>query len=438
MERGVPPSDATRRGRTDPGGRRRPCPAPPVDRIASRCVHRAIDVTAERAATPGCSGVAHLNNAGAALPTGETLAAQMEHLRAESELGGYEAAKAAADRLVDVRDAAATLLGAGRGEVVVTGSDTQSWTKAIWGLALGGGIGRGQRILVDRIAYDSHYLGLVQICRLTGATLEVVESTPVGALDLDSLSGALAAGGVALAALTHVGTHRGLVNPVEEAGGACRQAGVPFFLDACQSAGQIEVDVGRIGCQVATATGRKWLRGPRGTGLLYVDSAFAESLEPPGIGWSSAIWEDAHHYRLRDGTDRFLDFEVPVAAHLALGRAIDHVLALGIEAISARIGVLAEGLRRDLSNLAGVRVHDGGERRSGIVSFTVEGVEPAAVAAAASDRGINVSVSEAPWARLDMSPPNPTAVVRASPHYYNTEEETGRLVDTVGSLDHRA
>ncbi len=390
-----------------------------------------IDVSAERAATPGCSRVAHLNNAGAALTTRATLAVLVDHLREESERGGYEAAAAAAGRLAAVRTSAARLLGAAEGDVVVTGSDTQAWTKALWGFALGGGVGRDQRILVDRIAYDSHYLGLLQVCALTGGSIAVVTSSPDGTLDLDALTRALDGGRVALAALTHIGTHRGLVNPVEAAGEACRQAGVPFFLDACQSVGQIPVDVARIGCDVATATGRKWLRGPRGTGLLYVESAFAERFEPPGIGWSSAVWEDADHYHLRDGTDRFLDFEVPVAAHLALGQAIDHALALGVEAIGARVTGLAELLRRQLAEIGGVTVHDGGSRRSGIVTFTVAGAEPATVSAAASARGINVSVSEAPWALLDMSPPHPTAVVRASPHYYNTEDELGRLVDTV-------
>jgi cysteine desulfurase / selenocysteine lyase len=393
-----------------------------------------IDVAAERAATPGCSRVAHLNNAGAALPTRATLETLVDHLRAESELGGYEAAAAASGRLAAVRAAGARLLGAADGDVVVTGSDTQSWTKAVWGFVLGGNLKPGQRVLVDRIAYDSHYLALLQACRLTGGTVGVVASTPDGTIDLDALAVAVGNGGVALAALTHVGTHRGLINPVEEAGEICHRAGVPFFLDACQSVGQIHVDVARIGCAVATATGRKWLRGPRGTGLLYVEPTFADRLEPPGIGWSSAVWTDAETYRLRDGADRFLDFEVPVAAHLAFGVAIDHALLVGVDNIRARIDGLAEGLRRRLMDVPRVTVHDGGTRRSGIVTFTAGDTEPAALAAAASSRGINVSVSEAPWARLDMVPPNPPAVVRASPHYYNTEDELERLVETVRSV----
>ena len=327
----------------------------------------AIDLAAERAATPGCARVTHLNNAGAALPTAATLDAQIEYLRIEAERGGYEAAVAVGDRLAAVRSSAGRLLRAASDEVIVAGSDTQAWTKAVWGFFLGGGVGSGHSLLVDRLAYDSHYLGLLQVSEVAGATVEVVPSLADGTVDLGALGDRLAAGAgpVALVALTHVGTHRGLVNPVEDAGALCRRAGVPYFLDACQSVGQLPVDVHAIGCDVATATGRKWLRGPRGTGLLFVRSDFAERLHPPGIGWSAALWEDADHYRFRPGAERFVEFEVPVGAHLALGVAIEHTLALGVEAIAARVGSLAERLRLDLASLPGVEVHDGGRGARG-------------------------------------------------------------------------
>jgi cysteine desulfurase/selenocysteine lyase len=393
-----------------------------------------IDVEAERAVTPGCASVCHLNNAGAALPGAATLATMVDHLHLESERGGYEAAAAVADRLSAVRHSAARLVGAGPDEVVLTGSDTQGWTKALWGLALGGGIAPGRILLVDRLAYDSHYLGLRQVAELTGATIDVVPSTDDGTLSLEALAERIDPGRAALVALTHVGTHRGLVNPVAEAGMLVRRAGVPYFLDACQSVGQLPVDVAAIGCDVATATGRKWLRGPRGTGFLFVRTELAERLAPPGIGWSAARWEDADHYRLRPGTERFAEFEIPVAAHLALGTAIDHAVALGLVAIAERVGGLAEQLRADLSGLAGVTVHDGGVRRSGIVTFTVEGVAPIAVVEGAAAAGINVSASDASMYRLDLEAPNPTSRVRASPHYYNTEEELARFVEVVGTL----
>jgi len=392
-------------------------------------VHGAIDVDAERAATPGASRVAHLNNAGASLPTSATLEAVIDHLRLESERGGYEAAGLVADRLAAVRASAARLLGAGPDDVVVTGSDTQAWTKALWGFALGGGIPAGTRILADRIAYDSHYLGLLQVGAMTGASIDVVPSRADGTIDLQALEVALGDGRVALATVTHVGTHRGLVNPVAEAGALCRRAGVPFFLDACQSLGQLPVDVVAIGCDVATATGRKWVRGPRGTGLLYVRPGFAERLDPPGIGGSAALWDDAAHYRLLPGAQRCAEFEVSVATHLGLGVALDHVLELGPDAIAERVDGLAERLRRSLSGLDGVAVHDGGTRRSGIVTFTVDPVPAEAVVAGARMAGVNVTASGAASARLDDT--NPDAVVRASPHYYNTTEELDRLVEVV-------
>ena len=393
-----------------------------------------IDVAAERAATPGCSTVAHLNNAGAGLLSAATLDAEIEYLRFEAERGGYEAADAVADRLAALRSSAALLFHARPSEMEVAGSDTQAWTKVVWGYFLGGGIGRGQRLLVDRISYDSHYLGLLQICELAGATIEVVPSVENGTVDLDALATLLGSGPVALVALTHIGTHRGLVNPVEDAGALCRGASVPYFVDACQSVGQLPVDTGAIGCDVATATGRKWLRGPRGTGLIFVRSDFADRLRPPGIGHSSAEWEDSARYRYRSAAARFAEFEVPIAAHLGLGVAIDHALDLGIDTIAQRVGVLGEQLRHDLGSLPGVAVHDGGGRRSGIVTFTVEDVAPAAVSGAASAAGINVSVSDAAWARLDMVAPDPTTKVRASPHYYNTEDDLARLVAVVDSL----
>ncbi len=394
----------------------------------------AIDVGAERAATPGCAHVAHLNNAGAALPTTATLDTVVAHLHREARHGGYEAAAEVADAYAAVQVSLATLVGAGPDEVTITGSDTHGWGKALWGYALAGGLGPDRRILVDRMAYDSHYLGLLQVCELTGASIDVVPSEPDGTLDLDALSAALGSGNAALVSVTHVGTHRGLVNPVAAAGGLCRAVGVPYYLDACQSIGQLPVDVGRIGCDVLTGTGRKWLRGPRGTGILYVRAGFAEGLRPPGVDGVSALWDDPSHYRLRSGAQRFAEFEVPVALHLGLGTAVDHVLELGIDAIAARVAILGEELRAQLGALAGVTVHDGGKERCGIVTFTVDGSGPVAVKEAASSAGVNLSVTEASAARLDLAAPGPTTVVRASPHYYNAEDELGRLVNVVAGL----
>ena len=393
-----------------------------------------LDIAAERAATPGCATIAHLNNAGAALPSAATLDTVITHLRLEAEIGGYEAESAVWDVVTAVRTSAATLLGGTIDDVAITGSDTEGFTKALWGVHLGGGLQPGRRILVDRIAYDSHYMGLLQVSELAGTTIEAVPSTTDGTLDLDALAAALAGGDIALASLTHVGTHRGLVNPVAEASRLCRQAGAITFVDACQSVGQLPVDVGAIGCDVLTGTGRKWLRGPRGTGFVYVRAGFISSLRPVGIDGRSATWDEVNHYRMEDGAQRFIPFETPVAMRLGLGTAIDHALDLGIATIADRVGTAAEGLRTRLAGIDGVAVHDGGRLRCGIVTFTVDGHSPMEVATTARAAGINVSVTNRPATRLDLGGERPSEVVRASPHYYNTSDELDRLAEVVSGL----
>ncbi len=393
-----------------------------------------IDVAAERRRTPGATHRAHLNHAGAALPTRETLDAVIGHLEGEALVGGYAAAAAAADRLAAVRTSAADLLGAEPHEVAIVGSDTQAWTKAFWGFVLAGGIDPRQRVLVDRIVYVSHHMAILAASRHVGFGVDVVASEPDGTLDLGALADELDRGDVGLVTATHVGTHRGSVNPVAEVGVRAAAAGVPFFLDACQSVGQLAVDVGEIGCDVLTATGRKWLRGPRGTGVLVVRDAMIGRCEPPGLDAHSASWVGDDRVELAPTAARFEEFEVPYAAQLGLGVALDHLRTLGIGVVEAHLTAQAETLRRDLSGIEGVEVVDGGRRRSSIVTFTVDGVDPPAVVAAAEAAGVAIGVSSTEHARLDMVATGHDRVVRVSPHYVNDAEDLARLLDVVSGL----
>lgn len=390
----------------------------------------ALDVDALRAATPGCDRVAHLNNAGAALATQRTLDTVVAHLQLEADMGGYEAAARAGAQLQAVRHHAERLLGAPAGSVALTTSDTAAWTKAFWGFVLGGGLERSQRIVVDHAVYNSHHMAVLQAVRHLGATVEVVPAGADGTLDLDALAAALRTP-AAMVSATHVPTSSGLVNPVTDVGRLAAQVEVPYFLDACQSVGQLPVDVGDIGCQVATVTGRKWLRGPRGTGLLFVEPGFSDRLDPPGIDASSAEWTPEDDYRLAAGAGRAEEFERPIAALMGLGAAIEQLLELGVEAVSARIGVLADELRRRLDERDGITTLDGRGPRSGIVTFCVQGAVADELAAAAADAGINVSVGRAGQARHDLGARGLDTVVRASPHVYNTVDELERLVDVV-------
>lgn len=390
-----------------------------------------LDLAALRESTPGCTSRVHLNNAGAALPTSATLDAVVGHLRIEAEMGGYEAAALRAPELAACLDTAAEALGAAPDEVSLTTSDTSAWTKAFWGYALGGGLTAGRRIVVDRAVYNSHHLAVLQAVRHLGVQVDVIGAGTDGPVDLAALAGLLGPT-AALVTVTHVPTHSGAVAPVHEVGELARRAGVPFFLDACQSVGQLPVDVHEIGCDVATVTGRKWLRGPRGTGLLYVRGEFADRLDPPGIDATSAAWsEKGDDYTLVPGSGRFCEFERSIAAQLGLGVAIREMLALGVDAVHERIVGLASHLRGLIADTPGLRCTDEGRELSAIVTFAVDGRDADAVAADADAAGINVSVSRAINSRIEFHDRGLDTIVRASPHVYNTTDELDRMVQVV-------
>jgi len=238
-------------------------------------VSRALDVASVRADTPGAATAHHLNAAGAALPSWSTLGAVVDHLQAEARSGGYEAAATVRPRIEAVYDAAARLLGADPDEIALVESATVGWQRAIDALRLGA----GDRVVVSRSTYVSCALHLLTLERERGVIVDVVPAAPDGAMDLVALEAALARP-AALLAIAHVPTASGLVEPVAAAGALAGAAGIPYALDATQSVGQLPVDVGAIGCDLLVTTGRKYLRAPRGTGVLYVRRRLLERLRP--------------------------------------------------------------------------------------------------------------------------------------------------------------
>jgi cysteine desulfurase/selenocysteine lyase len=382
-----------------------------------------IDLARARAETPGCAHVAHFNNAGAGLVPEPVLDAMVGHLQREATIGGYEAEAEADDRLEAVYDELAALLGCERDEIAVVENATRAWDMAFYALRFG----PGDRILCARAEYESNVVAFLQVAHRTGAVVEPVPNDEHGQLSVAALSEMLD-DRVKLVAITHVPTNGGLVNPIEEVGALAQAAGVPFLVDACQSIGQLPLDVGRIGCDMLSATGRKYLRGPRATGLLYVRRELADRLEPPLLDLHAARWVAEDRYEIRPGTRRFENWETNVAGKLGLGEAVRYARAWGLEAIEARVVALAERLRAGLGEVDGVRVRDLGVRRCGIVSFTVEGRPSSAVKADLARRAINVEVSPGHYTRYDMVERGMEDLVRASVHYYNSEDEVDALV----------
>ena len=383
----------------------------------------AIDVNRCRAETPGTNNVLHFNNAGAALPPRSVLDAQLHHLKREAAIGGYEAEAEADDRLQHTYDAIARMLGCDADEVALLENATRAWNMAFYAMPFD----EGDRILTSRAAYASNHIACLQVTERTGATVDVVPSTETGEIDVEALR-SMVDDQVAFIALTHVPTNGGLVNPAAEVGAVAQNAGIPFLLDACQSAGQMPLPVNELGCTMLSATGRKYLRGPRGTGFLYVRCDWIGRLEPPLLDLHAATWTGPDTYEVHRDARRFETWESHVAGQVALGVAVDHALDRGLDAIFDRNRHLARTLRSKLSALPSVTVHDQGRVRCGITTFSAEPLNAPAIQAVLRERDINVSVSTPSSTRLDAEARALPDLVRASLHYYNTEDEIDRFV----------
>jgi len=380
------------------------------------------DLARARCETPGCENVLHFNNAGAALMPQPVLDAVVNHLQLEAAIGGYEAKEKEFAAVEHVYDAAARLINCSPDEIAFIENATRAWDMAFYSIPFRS----GDRILTAKSEYASNYIAYLQVARRTGAVVEVIPDDEYGATSVAALRN-LIDERVKLISISHVPTQGGLVNPAKEIGAVAREVGVLYLLDACQSVGQMPIDVNEIGCDILSTTGRKYLRGPRGTGLLYVRRDLIEQLEPPFLDLHAAKWIDAQHYEIRSDARRFENWEMYYAGKIGLGVAIDYALNWGVEVTWRRIHSLAAQLRSRLAELDGVTIHDLGREHCGIVTFTVAGISAIEIRQKLASEKINVTVSSGEDNLLDLASRDLSQLVRASVHYYNTEDEIDRF-----------
>lgn len=386
----------------------------------------AIDLARARADTPGCFERIHLNNAGAALMPAPVIEAVRGHLDLEARLGGYEAEAEASTRLSAVYDSIARLIGSNSDEIALMENATHSWEVAFHSAVLGLGLGTGDVVLTGMAEYCSNHIAMIQLSRRHGFELKAIPDDENGQISLEALAG-MVSPAVKLITLVHVPTNGGLVNPAEDVGKLARDAGIPYFIDGAQSAGQLSLDVGALGCDVLISTGRKFLRGPRGTAFLYIRTSMLDRLEPPTLNMKATRLIAPDDYEILGKASRFEVYESNIAAQLGLGAAVDYALGVGLEAIEERVTGLAAILREQLSGIPATKLQDRGERLSGIVVYSLDTADPRAVMGQLYSQGINVTVIPPHMTFLDSNARDLPVLMRASPHYYNTEDELDRF-----------
>ena len=389
-------------------------------------------IDASRARTPGVRSTTHFNHAGASLPSAATIEAIHAHLLREATMGPMEAGAAGGEQTERARTLAAQLLNAQPGEIALTTGNSPGWGAAFAAL---GPWRAGQRILVARHEWGGNLAAMRLLAERAGASIEVIPSDSSGRVDPRALE-AMLDDRVRLIALTWLPANGGLINPAAAIGQIARRHGIACFVDAAQAVGQIPIDVAEVGCDVLTGAGRKALRGPRGTGLLYVRRDFLPQMTPAFVDTFSAPLDANGEPALRDDAARFESSEAALALHCGLANALEEALEIGIDNIRAQIDRTAQSLRERLAAMPGVSVLDQGVERSGLVSFNVAGLDAMSVRRALAARGITIGSNGVAYTPFDMTSRGLTQIARASVSYLTTDAEIDKLLAGLRTLAH--
>ncbi|WP_245999553.1 aminotransferase class V-fold PLP-dependent enzyme [Paraflavitalea soli] len=383
------------------------------------------EITAFRKDTEGCANIIHLNNAGASLMPDPVTQSILDHIKLEASIGGYEASALQQAAISDFYVQAARLFNARPGNIAFTASATDAYTRALSSIPFKA----GDIILTSNDDFISNQIQFLSCQKRFGIRIERIRNAPEDGVDLDDLEHKLKTLHPRLLAITHIPTNSGLVQPVQAIGAIAARYDTLYLLDACQSVGQMKLDVQALHCDFLSVTNRKFLRGPRGTGMLYIsDKALQVGLEPLFIDMRGAEWIEKDVYKQRPDAMRFEDWEFAYALVLGTKTAIEYFLQVGEDRVWQRVQELSSRLRTQLTGINKVRVLDRGPELGGLVTFTIAGGDPVQLTQALLKRKINVVPSYRKFAVIDFDEKKVDWALRASPHYFNTNDELDQFI----------
>jgi len=384
-----------------------------------------------RAETRGCSERIHLNNAGAGLMPNTVVQAIRDHIELEARIGGYEASDHRGEAIDACYMAVGRLLAAAPSSIAFVENATVAYAQALSAIPFQA----GDAVVTSQNDYISNQIMFLALTRRYGIEVVRAPEHPDGGFDPEGTCRLIRSREPVLVAMTHIPTNSGLVQPVGTLAEACREVGAWYLVDACQSLGQMPLDVDEIGCDFLSATSRKFLRGPRGAGFLYIsERALDAGLEPLYVDMRGADWTGPDTYEPRPTARRFENWEFAYALVLGTGEAARLARSLGLDAIRARSWALAAEAREGLSAVGGATVLDRGAQRSAIVTAHLAGWSPEELHQELFRRGFNTSVTRREYAQIDFAEKGFDWAIRLSPHYYNTEDEVSAFVAAIADL----
>ena len=387
-----------------------------------------MDIDKIRSETPGCGGMVHLNNAGAALMPAGVVGAIAHYLNIETKFGGYEAQDARQRAIEAAYKSVARIIGAGARNIAFMENATAGYMQALSSIPFE----RNDIILTTCNDYVSNQIQFLSLQKRLGVQVLRAPDQAAGGVDVAAMSDLIDKHKPKLVCVTHVPTNSGLEQDIKAIGDICGIVGTIYLVDACQSVGQMPVDVAEIGCDFLSATSRKFLRGPRGSGFLYVSDRLLElGLEPLFIDMRGASWSGPDSYQAVDSAKRFETWEFAWAQVLGTASAAAYASEVGLETIRLRVQNLVRRLREGLAKINKVTVLGGNEELCGIVTVTIDGFDPFKMVAVLRAQGVNTSAQGREYAVIDYDNKNVTGALRLSPHYYNTEIDIDQAVSAV-------
>lgn len=392
-----------------------------------------MDIQLLRNDTTGTSHVNHLNNAGASLPPKPVVATMMQFFQLEAEIGGYEAFDQLSGQIAGFYQAVADLLHAEPHQIAFCGSATDAYARALSAIPWK----QGDVILTTLNDYSSNQIAFLALEKRFGIRLVHARDLGSGGVDPEDFEKLICEHRPRLVAVTHVPTNSGLVQPVALLGEIIRRH-IPeawYLVDACQSVGQMALDVGAIKCDFLSATFRKFLRGPRGAGFLFASQRVLDAgIEMMLPDMRSAEWTAPGTYATMPGARRFEYWEMAPALVLGARTAVEYALNLGLEAIENRVRHLADYTRKLLAELPGVRVLDLGADLCGIATAYNKDWDYKTLVQHLHQQNINIRISPLTAAQIDFRQKGVEWAIRVSPHYYNLESEIDTLAAALLNL----
>ena len=388
-----------------------------------------LDIKKIRLETPGCQSRIHFNNAGSSLNPKGVFVAVQSYLNREQEIGSYEAAEEAKVLINSFYTKFSELLNCSESEIAFIENSTRAWEMAVHSISWK----PGDQIITGENEYGSNYLGLLHLAKQRSLKILTIPNDESGTISLSQLEESVT-DKTRLIAITHVASQRGDVQPASKVGEIANKHNILYLLDACQSVGQINLDTKSLKCDFLCGSGRKYLRGPRGTGFLYTKSTALKTLEPVFLDLHSANWKNVGSYEFVRDAKMFECWERNMAAMIGLTTAVEYLLKLDVKMVEQRVKQLSLNLREKLSELAAIKILEKSNNCSGIVTFTKTSISATDLKDELQKKGINISVIKQRNARLDLGKECTGDINRASLHYYNSEQEISEFIKELTKL----